>query len=86
MSTDDSVRSWPDGWEKVPLACCPKDDNPLIFTFERNGAEFHCMICGGWFGWLAPVAKQPTSGLMSLHQRLQARFDEGERGPAKAGE
>lgn len=85
MTVDGSVRSWPDGQEKRPLACCPKDGNPLIFTFEKDGAEFHCMICGEWFGWLAPVPKSPTSGLMSLHQRLQDWFDEGERGPVKAG-
>lgn len=87
MSTiDDRFRSWP-GKDpvtgEVPTACCPRDREPLIATFERRGAEFHCLICGGWFGFLAPV-KRYGDDVAARHDELKARFDAGERGPVSS--
>lgn len=62
-----------------PMACCPRDDEPLIMTMERRGAEFVCMVCGTWYGFLAPKPLAPTPELMARLAELQARFDAGER-------
>lgn len=61
-----------------PTACCPKDGEPLIFTFKYPGAEFVCMVCGGMFGFLAPRPKDSsTPGLAERHEYLQTQFDAG---------
>lgn len=82
---DDRFRSLPgkDEDRGVPTACCPRDGEPLICTMERRGAEFHCMICGGWFGFLAPVEKYESEhpDLATRYAYLRARFDAGDRGP-----
>lgn len=65
-----------------PMACCPRDGGPLIATFERRGAEFHCLGCGGWFGFLSPTPKDPTPELEALYADLKAAFDAGTRGPS----
>lgn len=62
----------------APMACCPRDNEPLISTFERPGAEFLCMVCGGWFGFLAPVPGDAEQ-LQARYAELLARFDAGER-------
>lgn len=75
-----------DSWRTHPLtmaldrkaanvACCPRDGEPLVSTFERDGAEFHCVVCRGWFGWLAPVGKPETPELMARCQELTAQYD-----------
>lgn len=64
-----------------PVACCPRDGEPLVFTFEQRGAEFHCIACGKWFGFLSPVPKDPTDELMERYAKIRALFDEGIRGP-----
>jgi hypothetical protein len=62
-----------------PMACCPHDDEPLMATFERRGAEFMCMVCGTYYGFLAPKAREATPELQARHDELRARFDAGER-------
>lgn len=62
----------------APMACCPRDGEPLISTFERAGAEFLCMVCGGWFGFLAPNPGD-AEALAGRYAELKARFDAGER-------
>lgn len=62
-----------------PYAGCPRDREPLISTIERRGAEFLCMVCGGWFGFLAPTPIEPTPEVDARYAELQARFDAGER-------
>lgn len=62
-----------------PMATCPSDGEPLISTFERRGAEFLCMVCGRWLGFLSPEPADPTTELEARHAELQARFDAGER-------
>ena len=64
-----------------PVACCPTDGEPLIFTLERSGAEFHCMVCGRWFGFLSPRPADSTPELIARHAELQTQFDRGVRGP-----
>lgn len=62
-----------------PMATCPADGEPLISTFERRGAEFLCMTCGAWFGFLAPTPAEATAALEARHAELHARFKAGER-------
>jgi hypothetical protein len=65
-------------------ACCRTcKDMPLISTFERAGAEFHCMGCGGWFGFMSPKGMEDTPELDAKYKALLARFEAGERGPVK---
>ena len=65
----------------APLACCPRDGEPLISTFEMRGAEFHCLACGEWFGFLAPKPMDPTPELMERYETAKRLFDGGIRGP-----
>lgn len=67
------------GRKEPPMACCPKDGEPLISTFRYPGAEFVCMVCGGLFGFLAPTPKTETPELTARYNELQARFDAGDR-------
>lgn len=65
-----------------PYACCPRDGEPLISTLERAGAEFVCVVCGSWFGFLSPKPGLPTPERAARYDELRARFNAGERGPA----
>lgn len=78
MVVSASMLSRPDN-EPKPYATCPHDDEPLICTLEHAGAEFLCMVCGRWYGWLAPTPQQPTPELDARYEELRARFDRGER-------
>lgn len=77
---DDSFRTHPLVMaldESAPkVACCPRDGEPLVSTFERNGAEFTCVVCGRWYGWLAPVGKPETPELMARHDELKTQYDQ----------
>lgn len=92
MSIDDSARGLPMkpatalaasldlvGRKVTPTATCPQDGAPLIMTFEMPGAEFLCMECGQYSGFLAPVPADPTPELDARYLELKARFDAGER-------
>lgn len=62
-----------------PMATCPADGSPLIGTFERRGAEFLCMECGTYLGFLAPEPATVTPELEARYAELKAAFDRGER-------
>lgn len=62
-----------------PMACCPTDGEPLVGTLEQRGAEFLCMVCGRYFGFLSPMPKDPTPELNARYEELRARFKAGER-------
>lgn len=69
------------GRDEPPMATCPRDGEPLILTFERPGAEFHCLICGSWLGFLAPRPAKKTDALNARLAELEALFKAGKRGP-----
>lgn len=83
MTVDDHFRTFPpahrgpDG--AAPYALCPRDKEPLVSTIEHQGAEFLCMVCGTWYGFMAPVPGVPTPELDARHEELRAAFDRGER-------
>lgn len=58
-----------------PMACCPKDDEPLIFTTRFRGAEFYCVACEATYGFLAPKPVEWTEELQKRHDDLKAVFD-----------
>jgi hypothetical protein len=64
---------------KGRFATCRFDDTPLISTFEQPGAEFYCMTCGRYFGFLDPKPATPTPELTAQYEALRARFKAGER-------
>jgi hypothetical protein len=65
---------------KWGFACCPKDGEPLIPTFEVAKKEFYCMVCGTYWEFLSPVGKpDDTPGLGERYLELKAKFDAGER-------
>ena len=65
----------------APMAGCPVCREPLMSTFERQGKEFHCLVCGAWVEFLRPTPIDPSTN-QARHDELRARFDAGERGPS----
>lgn len=51
------------------IRVCPKDGEPVIFTFEFPGAEYACVVCE-WTGGVLGVPRAPATA------ERQARFDE----------
>lgn len=62
-----------------PMATCPHDGEPLIATLEQDGAEFLCMVCGRFFGFLAPTPAVETPELTARYDDLRARHAAGAR-------
>lgn len=62
----------------APMACCPRDGEPLISTMRWRKAEFACMVCGGLFGFLSPRPREVTPELQARHDELLARFKAGD--------
>jgi hypothetical protein len=59
----------------APMACCPKDGEPLISTLRWRGAEFFCMVCKTKYGFLSPTPKDVTPELQARHDELQEQFE-----------
>lgn len=81
MSVDDSFRTHPlemvlrpEG-TPAPMATCPRDGEPLVMTFEFDGAEFICVVCGMKYGWLAPSKAAATPELTARLAELQVQYD-----------
>lgn len=77
MGIDDSIRTLPiDPKNKrpTPMACCPKDGEPLVLTLEFKGAEFICMGCKQLYGFLAPIGKPNTPELQARYAELKAQY------------
>lgn len=60
-----------------PMACCPRPGcgAPLILTLAWSRNEFYCLECGGHYGWLDPVAQQPTPELDARYAALKDEWD-----------
>lgn len=58
-----------------PMACCPRDGEPLIMTFEFMGAEFICGVCNTKFGFLSPRPEPWTQSLQDRHDELKILYD-----------
>lgn len=67
------------GRKEPPTATCRQDGAPLIATLEMPGAEFLCMECGTYCGFLDPAPAESTPELEARYHELKARFDAGER-------
>lgn len=70
----DSERRRADG-KPAPMAMCPRcKTEPLVFTFDRPRYEFHCVICGGWYGFLDPLPAEPTPEIETRLYELKALY------------
>lgn len=58
-----------------PMACCPRDGEPLISTLEFAGAEFYCVVCRTKYGFLSPSPKDWTQELQDRHDVLREQYD-----------
>lgn len=59
----------------APMAMCPRcRTEPLVFTFDRPKFEFHCVICGGWFGFLDPIPAEETPEISARQVELNAQY------------
>jgi hypothetical protein len=57
------------GRKEPPMAMCRRCPNePVVSTFEMPGAEFHCVVCGEWIGFLDP---RPEPATPELEARLE---------------
>lgn len=55
------------------LRVCQRDGEPLVWTFEFPGAEYHCVACGGHedvFGRRAPA----TVDLQRRHDEMNEQY------------
>lgn len=59
----------------APMATCPRDDEPLMSTFEFPGAEFYCQVCRGTYGFLDPKPAETTPELQARHDELRVSYD-----------
>lgn len=57
------------------MATCYDDDEPLVMTFEMDGKEFVCVVCGRWYEFFEPKAASPTPELQARHDELKAKYD-----------
>lgn len=59
----------------APMAMCPVcKTEPLIFTFDRPRYEFHCWTCKDWFGFLDPIAAEPTPEIETRLIEVRAQY------------
>ena len=60
---------------KGELRVCPRDGEPIIYTFEFPGVERYCVVCG-WTGDIfAGRTVPPTPGLVARHVELTDRYE-----------
>lgn len=63
------------GRSEPPMAMCPRcPREPLVMTFEVPGAEFTCLGCDGWFGFLDPRPVESTPELDAMHDEREAAY------------
>lgn len=58
-----------------PMATCPADGEPLVFTFEFRGYEFVCVPCGRKYGFLSPKPVEVTAEREARLAELQTQYD-----------
>jgi hypothetical protein len=60
-----------------PFALC-HCGTPLVGTFEMPGAEWYCVGCEKFFGWLHATdggAENPTAALAERYALAKAQYD-----------
>lgn len=61
------------------IKVCPRDSEPVVFTFEHPGAEYLCVACG-WRGDIfGPRGAPASEELIARQDELTGQFEE-ERG------
>lgn len=57
------------------LNVCPRDGEPVVFTFEFPGAEFYCVVCEWMGGVFAEDHADATPELIARAAELSDRYD-----------
>lgn len=61
------------------IRVCERDGEPLVFTFEFPGAEYHCLTCGGHediFGNKAPATPERALRLAEVTEQYDRAYAE----------
>lgn len=63
--------------DRKPIACCPADGAPLIWTFAFAGKEWYCLECGRAYPMFGHARREdPTPELQERLAALTAEWDE----------
>ena len=58
------------------IKVCPRDGEPVVFTFEQPGYEYLCVACG-WRGDIfSPRAASATADLVARSDELAEEFEQ----------
>lgn len=57
------------------MKVCPRDGEPVVFTFEFPGAEHYCVVCGGKYGIFGVPEAEATVELQERMAELQDQYD-----------
>lgn len=57
------------------LKCCPRDGEPVVFTFEFPGAEYYCVVCGWKGDVVSPKGVPATPKLAERYSELSDRYE-----------
>ena len=63
------------GSTKGDLPVCPKDGEPVIFTFEFPGAEYVCVVCGSTYGIFSIDRALAADGLVARYEELSEQYE-----------
>lgn len=63
-------------FDEPPMACCPRDGEPLVSTLEFYKTEFYCVVCERKFGFLDPIPKETTKELEDRHDELREQYEQ----------
>lgn len=56
------------------MACCLKDDEPLVETFVFPGYEFICMVCKTKYPYFGPKGREVTPELEARQAELTEQY------------
>lgn len=59
----------------MSVKVCPKDQEPVVFTFETPGAEWLCMVCGWTGDVFAARETEATAGIVARRDELLAEHE-----------
>lgn len=60
----------------MSIKVCPRDSEPVVFTFENPGAEWLCVVCDWKGGVLSAREVEPTPEAVARRDALMAEFEQ----------
>lgn len=58
----------------APMAVCPEDGEPLVFTVIKPGHEWVCVPCGRFFTFFGAATAVPTEALSKRYEELRDQW------------